>query len=377
VFFPYLWAMEFILAYIEIISVAVISLLGGSSYFLFKRKTQTTPKLKEASETVSETELSTLPQQPLAKKQAVKPKTLESALAKSRETIFGRLESFFAKAEIEDWEEMEEVLYTSDLGPKTVQDLLDYLQEDLPAEIKKDPQAVKEHLKIKLKGYLDAATTAETSLLKGLDDDQKGQPLVWMIVGVNGSGKTTTLGKLASLLSQQNKKVMVAAGDTFRAAADKQLQVWATRAGVEVFSPENVNDPSAVAYQALEKAKAEGFDHLLVDTAGRLHTQKNLMEELKKMKRVLQKLSPGAPHETIIILDANNGQNALQQAKEFHQALDLSGVIFTKMDGSAKAGVAFGISNELSLPIKRIGIGESLEDLRQFKSKDFVDSIFV
>jgi len=362
-----------LLANIEFLIAGAVAVIGGMAYYFRSKTPKELPppppvKTEEKAPSVQEEK------KPVA---AAEPKTLKSALAKSRENFLGRLESFFSKAEIEDWEEMEEVLYTSDLGPKTVQDLLDYLEDDLPAEARKNPQAVKEHLINKLTSYLNAVSTEEGTCLKGLDSELDAKPVVWMIVGVNGSGKTTTLGKLASLLSQKGKKVMVAAGDTFRAAADSQLRVWAERAGVEIFSPENVSDPSAVAYQALEKAKSQGYDHLLVDTAGRLHTQKNLMEELRKMKRVIQKLVPDAPHETIIILDANNGQNALQQAKEFHQALDLSGVIFTKMDGSAKAGVAFGVSNELELPIKRIGIGEKLEDLRPFKSQDFVESIFL
>jgi fused signal recognition particle receptor len=198
---------------------------------------------------------------------------------------------------------------------------------------------------------------------------------VWMIIGVNGAGKTTTIGKLASQLNQQGKKVMVAAGDTFRAAADAQLKVWSERANVEIFSPEGVKDPSAIAYDAVNKAQAKGFDVVIVDTAGRLHTQTNLMEELKKIKRVMQKVNATAPHEVILVLDANSGQNALVQAEQFNQALQVTGVILTKMDGSAKGGVAIGVACDVGLPVKMIGVGEAVEDLRPFSANDFVDSI--
>jgi fused signal recognition particle receptor len=206
---------------------------------------------------------------------------------------------------------------------------------------------------------------------------------VLMVVGVNGAGKTTTIGKLSMKLASRGKRVLVAAGDTFRAAAGEQLKTWTDRAGaapsgtgaVEIFDPENVTEPSAVAYQALEIAKSKDFDIVIIDTAGRLHTQKNLMEELKKMKRVLGKIDPTAPHETLLVLDANSGQNALIQAKEFNGALGVDGVVLTKLDGSAKGGVAIGITNEVGLPVKLIGVGEKIGDLRPFDPLVFVDSI--
>ncbi|MCB0384542.1 MAG: signal recognition particle-docking protein FtsY, partial [Bdellovibrionales bacterium] len=200
-------------------------------------------------------------------------------------------------------------------------------------------------------------------------------PQVWLIVGVNGVGKTTTIGKLANAVARSGKKVVVAAGDTFRAAAGDQLKVWSERAQVEIFSPEGVSDPSAVAFDACQMAKARGFDVVIIDTAGRLHTQSNLMEELRKMKRVVQKVIPEAPHETLLVLDANSGQNALMQARNFHDILELSGVVLTKMDGTAKGGVAVGLACELELPIRLIGVGEGIDDLRPFKSEEFVDSI--
>ena len=217
-----------------------------------------------------------------------------------------------------------------------------------------------------------------SSVAQGSADTFRVNPdglTVWMVIGVNGAGKTTTIGKLASQLNRQGKKVMVAAGDTFRAAADAQLKVWSERAGVEIFSPDNVKDPSAIAFDAVNKAQAKGFDVVIVDTAGRLHTQSNLMEELKKIKRVMQKVNPTAPHEVILVLDANSGQNALVQAEQFHQALQVTGVILTKMDGSAKGGVAVGVACDVGLPVKMIGVGEAVEDLRPFSPSDFVDSI--
>lgn len=302
---------------------------------------------------------------------------LNRAMANTRSGIFGRIQSLF-KADCIDLEEVEEVLYTSDIGPQTVQKLMDRLEERLKSSEMQELDRVKEVLRCEMLDILltNQGEAEEKAKLLGLDIPFEDKPVVWIMVGVNGAGKTTTIGKLAGLLSQQGKKVLVAAGDTFRAAADEQLKVWSDRANVEIFSPENVTDPSAVAFDACKKAQSKEFDHLIIDTAGRLHTQSNLMEELKKLKRVVTKAYPEAPHEVLLVLDANNGQNALIQAKEFNAALKVTGVIFTKMDGTAKGGVAIGLGNELKIPIKRIGIGEKIEDLRSFNSKDFVNSIF-
>jgi fused signal recognition particle receptor len=365
--------MEILLQNLEILLGLSVVLAGSTVYLLFKKK----PKARKPTDHETATRVE-------APKQVATPtptpaQTMDQALKNTRFQIFGRLQDLFSSKDNVDWEDIEEILYTSDLGPKTVNELMEFLQDTLKSSEKKDHALVKQKIQEKMATILSNVNgeTNEHSRLLGLDVESTfDAPIVWMIVGVNGSGKTTTIGKLANLLSQSGKKVLLAAGDTFRAAADEQLKVWSKRAGVEIYSPENVKDPAAVAFEAAQKAKVQGFDYLLVDTAGRLHTQKNLMEELKKMKRVIQKALPEAPHETILILDANNGQNALLQAKEFHQALELSGIIFTKMDGSAKAGVAFGISNEVQVPIKRIGIGEKLEDLKPFQSKDFISSIF-
>lgn len=302
---------------------------------------------------------------------------LNTALANTKTGIFGRIQKLFQSDDI-DLEEIEEVLYTSDIGPATVQKLMGAIGTSLKGAEKKELHRVKDVLKSEMLNILklNQGSNDENSGLLGLDIATEDKPVIWIMIGVNGAGKTTTIGKLAGLLSQKNKKVLVAAGDTFRAAADEQLKVWSQRASVEIFSPENIKDPSAVAFDACKKAQSKDFDVLIIDTAGRLHTQDNLMEELKKLKRVVTKAYPDAPHEVLLVLDANNGQNALIQAREFHKALEVSGVIFTKMDGTAKGGVAIGLGNELQIPIKRIGIGEKLEDLRPFSTEDFVSSIF-
>ncbi len=319
--------------------------------------------------------------------------TLPSALGKTRASLFGRIQSLFgAKPTLSDSEreDLEEILYTADLGPKTVQELLDHVFEKLKASGESGFESVRRELHKKIGEILTAK--AVIAMSDGDDGVERlnifaAKPAVLMVVGVNGAGKTTTIGKLSAKLAGRGKRVLVAAGDTFRAAAGEQLKTWTDRAAtslekgqtsiamVEIFDPPGVTEPSAVAYQALERARADGFDIVIIDTAGRLHTQKNLMEELKKMKRVLTKLDPTAPHETLLVLDANSGQNALIQAKEFHGALVVDGVVLTKLDGSAKGGVAIGITNEVGLPIKLIGVGEKIGDLRPFEAARFVDSI--
>ena len=211
------------------------------------------------------------------------------------------------------------------------------------------------------------------SLIENVKKD--GGPQVWMIVGVNGAGKTTSIGKLSKMSVDKGYKTLVVAGDTYRAAAEKQLEVWSERAGVEIFSPEGVKDPSAVCFDGCQMAKAKNYDVVILDTAGRLHTQSNLMEELIKMKRVVKKVIPDAPHEVLIVLDSNSGQNALQQADKFNEALGLTGAVLTKLDGTAKGGVAVGLACEFEIPIRAIGVGEGIEDLRPFDPKEFVDSI--
>ncbi len=342
---------------------------------------------KESASAVDEAPLHTLDQI-----QRQEPRRLDQALANTRGSFFGRLKGLFGSREslsTSEMEEIEEILYTSDLGPQTVQRLLDAVETRMKADGRSGFEAVREALKGEMLSIFHGVENGNGTgngahvrhgsepYLEGLEKlmiwDKK--PAVLMVVGVNGAGKTTTIGKLSSRIAQSGRKVLVAAGDTFRAAAGDQLKVWTERARVEIFSPENVSEPSAVAYQAVERGTKEAFDVIIIDTAGRLHTQKNLMEELKKMKRVIQKLLPEAPHEVLLVLDANSGQNALIQAREFHQALGVTGVVLTKLDGTAKGGVAVGLVCELQIPIKLIGVGEGIEDLRHFSSDEFVNSI--
>lgn len=304
--------------------------------------------------------------------------TLRSALSKTRNQFFGRIEKLFSsdkslKAE-EVREGLEEILYTSDLGPKTVSSLLEKLEEELSLTELSQFDRVREEIKAILGQELSVVNADNSSPFEGL---MPGMGLnVWMIVGVNGVGKTTTIGKLAHQAASQGLKVMVAAGDTFRAAAQNQLKVWADRAQVEIFSPPGVTDPAAVAFDAVSSAKAKHFDLVLIDTAGRLHTQANLMDELKKVKRVIEKVLPEGTDETLIVLDANSGQNALIQARQFNEAVQLTGAVVTKMDGTSKGGVIVGLASELKIPTRMIGVGERMEDLRPFDSQEFLSAIF-
>ncbi len=296
---------------------------------------------------------------------------LKSALANTEQNIFGRIRKLFAKTDANPaMDDIEEILYTSDLGPSTVQKLMEGLDRDLSGSEKKDFESIKKSLKKEISNIFSTLPHREVIQWN------KNGPTVIMVVGVNGAGKTTTIGKISAFWASQDKKVLVAAGDTFRAAAESQLKVWTERAQVEIFAPPRVTDPSAVAFDAVTKAKAQNYDLVIIDTAGRLHTQAHLMEELKKVKRVLGKVIDTAPHEIWIVLDANSGQNALLQAKEFHQTLGLSGAILTKLDGTAKGGVVVGLTQELQVPIKWVGIGEKIGDLKSFSSEEFIESLF-
>ena len=306
-----------------------------------------------------------------------KPKELHEVLKNTRRELFGRIKTVLKSHDNlnDDLGPIEEVLYTSDLGPQTVQRLLSAMNDKLKDTERNDPSKVREALRTEmLEIFSGLETVLGPNQLLNICK-RYSSPCVFMIVGVNGAGKTTTIGKMANYFALNGLKTMVVAGDTFRAAAGEQLSVWSQRAKVEIFHPQGVTDPSAVAFDGLTVAKSKGFEVVIVDTAGRLHTQVNLMEELKKMKRVMQKVIPEAPQEVFIVLDANSGQNALVQAQTFHEALNLTGAILTKLDGTAKGGVAVGLACELKVPIQLIGVGEGVEDLRPFNSKEFVDSI--
>lgn len=298
---------------------------------------------------------------------------IKQGLTKTRQQFgegIGRL--LLGKKEIDAalLEELETLLLTADLGIETSQTILKQLTDGLERKQLTDGNAVFHELKARLETIL--SMNAKPLILETPDHS----PFVILTVGVNGAGKTTSIGKLAKLFQQQGKKVMLAAGDTFRAAAVEQLQVWGERNQIPVVAQHTGADSASVIYDALQAAKARGMDVLIADTAGRLHTQDNLMEELKKVKRVMQKLDSNAPHETILVLDASIGQNALNQARQFHQAVGLTGIIMTKLDGSAKGGILFAIANELGIPFRYLGVGERIDDLKPFDAQQFVRAIF-
>ncbi len=266
-------------------------------------------------------------------------------------------------------DELEEILFTSDIGVATTQELIDSVQEKVARKELKDPEKLKAALKEHMLSFLDVGVVEHPS-------PGPGEPLVIMVIGVNGVGKTTTIGKAANRFRSEGKEVLLAAADTFRAAAVEQLTIWGERVGATVIKQGTGADPSAVAFDALTAAVARKVDVVLIDTAGRLHTKINLMEELQKIHRVIGNKLPGAPHEVWLILDATTGQNAIAQAKTFNERFGVSSIILTKLDGTAKGGIVVGISGELGIPIKFIGIGEKMDDLRPFNAADFVQAIF-
>lgn len=298
---------------------------------------------------------------------------LKKSLSKTREQLgsgIGRL--LLGKKEIDQdlLDELETLLISADLGIDTTQAVLAKLTDGLARKQLADGSMVYEALKEHLQDILTQkheAWSVETA---------DHSPFVILMVGVNGAGKTTTIGKLAKQLQQQGKKVMLAAGDTFRAAAVEQLEVWGERNDIPVIAQHTGADSASVIFDALQAAKARKIDVLIADTAGRLHTQNNLMEELKKIKRVLHKLDPAAPHETMLVLDASIGQNALNQARQFHQAMQLTAITMTKLDGTAKGGILFAIANDLGIPFRFLGVGEGIDNLRPFDAAQFVGAIF-
>jgi len=295
---------------------------------------------------------------------------LKSGLQKTRASLAGGLENIVqgkAKVGLELLDELEETLLIADVGMKTTTFILEDLKKDVAQNRIRENDEVLQHLK----GRMIKVLSQNTKPIQF----STNKPLVILMVGINGSGKTTTIGKLAQKWKKEGKKVLLAAGDTFRAAAIDQLQVWAERADINCISQKSGADPSAVAYDAVQAAVARNMDVVLIDTAGRLQTNQNLMEELKKVKRVIGKVLLGAPHETLLVLDATLGQNSISQAKHFHEALELDGFVMTKLDGTAKGGVLLNLSGELKLPIHFIGVGEKAEDLQVFDSKNFVDAL--
>jgi fused signal recognition particle receptor len=295
---------------------------------------------------------------------------MRKGLAATRSGFIARLTALFAgKKEIDPaiLEQIEEVMLTSDVGVKTTQAIIERLREALDRNELKDGEAVWAALR--------AEATRVLSLAGGRLSS-KGKPTVVLMVGVNGVGKTTTIGKLATRLQGEGKRVILAAGDTFRAAAVQQLEVWGQRVGAEVVRGKDGADPGSVAFEATTKAREVGADFLLIDTAGRLHTKTPLMDEIKKVRKSIGKVMEGAPQETLLVVDATTGQNALAQAALFKDALELTGIVLTKLDGTAKGGIVLGICDELHVPVRYIGLGERAEDLREFQPEDFVEALF-
>ena len=294
---------------------------------------------------------------------------LKNGLKKTKDSMMGRIESLlhsFNKIDEDLFEELEETLILCDIGVTTSEKICDKLRQKVKQEGVKEPEKIKDMLK--------------EIITEMLGEDQKldmsTTPSVILVIGVNGVGKTTTIGKLAYQLHKQGKKVIVAAADTFRAAAIDQLEVWTERAGVDIIKHNEGSDPASVVFDALVAAKARQADVVICDTAGRLHNKKNLMEELKKINRVIEREYPDAYRETLVVLDGTTGQNALSQAKQFAEAAEITGIVLTKMDGTAKGGIVVAIQSELGIPVKYIGVGETIDDLQKFDSDDFVNALF-
>ena len=294
---------------------------------------------------------------------------LKSGLSKTRKILTTDIDDLFLGKKLVDedmLEDLEELLITADMGVRTTMDIMERISK------KRSRIAGAKELKAALKEEILAYFEA----LPGPVPEADAKPHVVMVVGVNGVGKTTTIGKLAALESRKGKKVLVAAADTFRAAAIEQIAIWAERAGADIVRRKDNADPAAVAYDGIDAAISRGTDIVFVDTAGRLHTKVNLMEEIKKIQRTLAKRMPGAPHEVLLVLDATTGQNALSQAKMFNEALGVTGIALTKLDGTAKGGIVVSICSSLNIPLKYIGVGEGVEDLQTFDPKQFVEALF-
>ena len=294
---------------------------------------------------------------------------LKNGLAKTRDSIAQSFDNVFGPSDIDDdfYEELEEILIMSDIGVNTTENII----EDLKVKVKEN------HIKqtADLRQFLIESMKEQMSVDEHAYDFENTKSVV-LVIGVNGVGKTTSIGKLAAMYKNEGKKVMMAAADTFRAAAVEQLTEWSNRAGVEIIKGTEGQDPASVVFDALKAAKARNTDILICDTAGRLHNKKNLMEELKKIHRIIDKEYPDAIRETLVVLDGTTGQNALMQAKEFHEAAEATGIIMTKLDGTAKGGIAVAVESELNIPVKYIGVGEGIDDLQKFDADAFVEALF-
>ncbi len=294
---------------------------------------------------------------------------LKESLTKTRKTFMGKVESILTGRAIDDeaLEELEEILIASDVGTRAAAEIMTVIREKARKGEATNIDSVKELLKREMVTILG---DSQPIVIFG------SKPFVILVVGVNGVGKTTTIGKLASRLRSQGLSVLLAAGDTFRAAAIEQLEIWAKRADTHFVKHQSGSDPAAVAYDAVVAARSRGVDAVIIDTAGRLHTKSNLMEELKKVKRSVDKAMPGAPQEILLVVDSTTGQNALRQAELFNQAVGITGIALTKLDGTAKGGIVFAIRRGLGIPVRLIGVGEGIDDLRDFDPREFVEALF-
>lgn len=293
---------------------------------------------------------------------------LKSGLTKTKDSLMSGINSIFRSSKLDDdfFDELEETLILSDIGAKTADDIVSALRERVKSEKLTDPALAKQALKDIIADMLGEDTPLDLST----------KPSVILVIGVNGVGKTTTIGKLSYQLKNEGKKVLVAAGDTFRAAAIDQLQVWTDRAGVDLIKHSEGSDPAAVVFDALDAAKARNCDVVIVDTAGRLHTKKNLMNELSKISKIVHTKAEGCELEVLIALDGTTGQNAVNQAREFNEVANITGIILTKLDSTAKGGIVIPIANELKVPVKLVTVGEKIEDIQPFSNKDFVNALF-
>lgn len=302
---------------------------------------------------------------------------LKEGLAKTRDSVMAKVARVIkAKRKIDDEliDEIEEILILGDVGVATTARIIDRLRERVKRERYEDASELTRLLREEIAALFERHNVSTNGSAIEIPADVS--PYVIMVVGVNGVGKTTTIGKLAYNYRSSGRRVIIGAADTFRAAANEQLEVWAKRADVEIIQQQHGSDPAAVAYDTLQSALSRKADVVIIDTAGRLHTKANLMEELKKIKRVMAKLMPDAPHDVLLVLDATTGQNAIQQAKQFSDAVEVTGLVVTKLDGTAKGGVVIGISSELGMPVKYIGVGEQIDDLQVFDDESFVQALF-
>ncbi len=373
--------LQVYLIYAAILAV-VLLLVGGVWLLARRRRAPIAPPAEKARPDLKLVPPAPEAAEPVAEKappvEKEKPRALSAGLARTRGGFVARMAGLLGKKQIDAamLDQLEEVLFTADIGAKTATKLLDAVRARLSRQELTDASAVWQVIRKESEQILAGTQDAAGKL-----DLDRARPLVVLTIGVNGVGKTTTIGKLAAKWSapdgdKPGRKILLAAGDTFRAAATEQLEIWGQRAGAPVVKGKEGADPSSVIFEAVKRAESEKLELVIADTAGRLHTKTDLMQELQKVRRVIQKAMPGAPHETFLVLDATNGQNAIAQASMFKQAMDITGIVLTKLDGTAKGGVILGICDELKVPVRYIGIGEKVADLREFDAREFVAALY-